>query len=133
VARGLAVGDLDGDGAVDLVLTTVGSRARVYRNVCPGRGHWLLVRCVDPALGGRDACGAEVSVTAGGVRRVRLADPGGSFLSSSDPRAHFGLGTAAAVDAVLVRWPDGARETFPGGPADKVRTLRKGDGQPAGG
>jgi hypothetical protein len=130
VARGLAVGDIDGDGALDLVVTTVGGRARVYRNVCFTRRHWLLVRCVDPARGGRDVTGAEVAVTAGGVRRVRLADPGGSFLSSSDPRAHFGLGEEMAVEAVEVRWSDGTREAFPGGPADRLITLAKGTGTP---
>src|SRR5205085_2313600 len=50
VARGLAVGDVDGDGALDLLLTTAGGRARLYRNVAPGRGHWLIVRALDPAL-----------------------------------------------------------------------------------
>ena len=132
VARGLAVSDLDGDGALDLVVTTIGSRARVYRNVCPTRGHWLLVRCVEPTLGGRDACGAEVTVIAGGARWSRVADPGGSFLSSSDPRAHFGLGDVAKVDTIEVLWPEGQRERFPGGPTDRMITLRKGDGQAVG-
>jgi len=130
VARGLAVGDIDGDGALDLVVTTIANRTRVYRNVCPERGHWLLVRCIDPANGGRDAYGTEVVVSAGGVRRLRRADPGGSFYSSSDPRAHCGLGAATIVDAVEVTWSDGYRETFPGGPADRVMTLRKRSGQP---
>lgn len=129
VARGLTVGDIDGDGALDLVVTTIGDRARLYRNVCPNRGHWLLVRCIDPALGDRDALGTEVVVVAGGVRRLRLADAGGSFLSSSDSQAHFGLGTASTVDAIDVHWPDGSREYFPGGPADQKLTLRKGRGQ----
>src|SRR5205085_7096644 len=73
VARGLACGDVDGDGAPDLLITTVSGKARLFRNVAPNRGHWLKVRAVDPRLN-RDALGAEVRVEAGGVRRVRLAD-----------------------------------------------------------
>jgi hypothetical protein len=132
VARGLAVGDLDGDGAMDLVVNTVGGRARVYRNVCPNRGNWLIVRCVDPDSGARDALGSEVTVTAGAIRRVRLADSGGSFLSSSDPRAHFGLGQAETVEAVEVRWPDGSREAFSEvcGSLNRQVIVRKGQGKP---
>jgi hypothetical protein len=130
VARGLAVGDLDGDGAPDLLVTCAGGRARLLRNVAPGRGHWLLVRAVDPALR-RDAYGAEVTVEAGGRSRVAWINPGQSYLCSNDPRAHFGLGSAAAIDAVRVLWPDGALERFPGGPADRVLVLRKGEGTAA--
>ena len=129
IARGLACGDLDGDGAPDLVATTVAGRARVYRNVAPGRGHWLLVRALDPRLK-RDAYGAEVSVRAGGRTQLRVINPGDSFLSSSDPRAHFGLGGSAGYEGVRVRWPDGLDESFPGGPADRAIELRRGEGTP---
>jgi hypothetical protein len=129
VARGLARGDIDGDGALDLVVTTIGGPARIYRNVAPGRGHWLMVRALDPALR-RDAYGAAVTVRAGGRRWLRLINPGDSFLCSSDPRAHFGLGDARHVDAIEVAWPDGSREAFPGGDADRVLVLRRGQGRP---
>jgi hypothetical protein len=129
VARGLACGDVDGDGALDLLVTTVGGRARLYRNVAPARGHWLLVRAVDPALGGRDAYGAEVRVTAGGRTRLGLINPAGSYLSSGDPRAHFGLAETRHVDGIEVRWPDGTAETFPGCPADRRLTLHRGAGK----
>jgi hypothetical protein len=130
VARGLACGDVDGDGALDLLVTTVAGRARLYRNVAPDRGHWLLVRAVDPKLGGRDAYGAEVRVQAGRRRWLRLINAAGSYLSSSDARAHFGLGSARRVDAIEVRWPDGAAETetFPGGLADRRIVLSRGGG-----
>jgi hypothetical protein len=128
VARGLARGDIDGDGSLDLLVTTVGGPARIYRNIAPDRGHWLLVRALDPTLH-RDAYGAVVTVRAGGRRWVRLINPADSFLCSSDPRAHFGLGNAGHVDPIEVAWPDGSHETFAGGAADRLRVLRRGEGQ----
>jgi hypothetical protein len=128
VARGLAVGDVDGDGALDLLVTTAGGRARLLRNVALQRGHWLLVRAIDPALR-RDAHGAEVALQAGGRRQVRLVTPASSYHCSSDVRAHFGLGAAGRFDALTVTWPDGAVERFAGGPADRELVLRKGAGE----
>ena len=130
VARTLAAGDFDGDGAVDLLLTTVGGRARLLRNVAPNRGHWLYVRCLEPALR-RDAVGALVRVEAGGKWRTATADPGGSYLCAGDGRAHFGLGSIGHVDSLRVRWPDGSWESFPGGAVDREMELVKGKGSPA--
>lgn len=128
VARGMAVGDLDGDGALDLLVTAVGEPARLFRNVAPSRGHWLIVRAIDPALGGRDAYGAEVSVEAGGRKWFRIIQPASSYLCSSDPRAHFGLGAADRIDGLIVCWPDGSRERFAARDTDQVVLLRKGEG-----
>jgi hypothetical protein len=128
VARGLACADLDDDGAPDLLVTAIGARARLLRNVAPRRGHWLKVRAVDPALK-RDAYGAEVRVRAGDREWLRLVNPAQSYLCSNDPLVHFGLGSAAQVDSVLVTWPDGRRECFAGGPVDRTLELRKGEGK----
>jgi hypothetical protein len=128
VARGLAYADVDGDGALDLLVTTVAGRARLYRNVAPDRGHWLMVRAVDPKLGGRDAYGAEVRVTAGERRWTRLVNPGSSFLSSNDVRVHFGLGKVERVEEIEVRWPDGRVEVFPACDADRQLVLSRGTG-----
>jgi hypothetical protein len=130
IGRGLAVGDVDGDGALDLVATSVAGPVLVCFNVAPNRGHWLMVRAVDPALK-RDALGAEVTVRAGERRWSRTIHTGGSYLCSNDPRAHFGLGGAERVDSVEILWPDGSREEFPGGPADSHLELTKGGGRPA--
>ncbi|MCI0459223.1 MAG: CRTAC1 family protein [Gemmataceae bacterium] len=131
VYRGLACADVDGDGALDLLVTALAGPARLYRNVAPDRGHGLLVRAIDPALR-RDAYGAEVTVRAGGRRWMQWINPGYSYLCSNDPRAHFGLGPVGHIDAIDVLWPDGTRETFPGGPADQRPELvvRKGTGRP---
>jgi hypothetical protein len=128
VARGLAVGDIDGDGALDLVLTTVGGRARVLRNVTPNRGHWLKIKAIDKS-GKRDALGAEVAVKAGGRNLVRVVRTADSYFSASDGVAHFGLGKAETYEEVVVAWPDGRRERFGGGKADRPVELRQGTGE----
>ncbi len=129
VGRGLVAGDLNNDGGVDLVISNVDSRARVFRNVAQNRGNWISVRVIDPELGGRDAYGAIVTVSAGEKSWTQWCNPGSSFASSNDPRAHFGLGKNTVIDAIDVVWPNGAAETFVGGPVGRLIVLRKGDGQ----
>ena len=108
VSRGLACADIDGDGALDLLVTTIGGPAHLYRNVAPKRGHWLLVRLIDPALG-RDAYGARVRVQAGEHCWLGIVSPGQSYLSSCDPRSI----------SVLARRPTSIRSRWTG------RTARK--------
>jgi hypothetical protein len=128
VGRGLACADLDGDGAPDLLVSCIGGRARLLRNVAAGRGHWLKVRAIDPKLR-RDAYGAEVRVRSGKRCWLRLVNPAESYLSSGSVEALFGLGQATRVDAIEVRWPDGVSEVFAGGSADRSIVVRKGEGR----
>jgi hypothetical protein len=128
VGRSLALGDLDGDGAPDLIVCGVGGPARAFRNVAPNRGHGLRVRLLDPARGGRDAIGAEVTVSAGGKRAWAVLQPATSYLASHEPVLFFGLGPATTVDTIDVLWPEGRRETFPGGAVDRLLILRAGEG-----
>jgi hypothetical protein len=130
VGRSLAVGDLDGNGAPDLVLGSLGGPVRVFRNVLTAHGHWVNVRLVLPASGGRDAIGAEAVMNAGGRQRWAVLQPATSYLVSNEPALHFGLGTTATFEGVEVLWPDGVSEHFPGGKADQSVTLRKGSGAP---
>jgi hypothetical protein len=83
---------------------------------------------IDPALGGRDAYGAEIVVTSGQRRWWRLVQPAHSYASSNDPRVQIGLGSNTHVDSILVRWPDGSDEQFPSGTVDRYITLRRGSG-----
>ncbi len=131
VSRGLACGDIDNDGGMDLLVTTIAGPARLFRNVAPKKGHWLMVRAIDPKLK-RDAYGARIVVEAGGRRWVSGIYPGQSYLCSNDCRAHFGLGSAQTVDSVRILWPDGTEEIFGRQQVDQLLTLRKGEGHLAG-
>jgi hypothetical protein len=128
VGRGLAAGDLNNDGAPDLVVMNTGAPVKILRNVATNRGDWLTLRAVLPALGGRDAYGAEIVVEAGGRRWWGLVQPASSYLVSNDPRVHVGLGTVTNIDRIRVVWPDGSEEIFPGGPVDRFVVLKKGSG-----
>jgi hypothetical protein len=129
VGRALCAGDIWNRGRVDLLATYVGEPARLYRNNSPDTGHWLVVRAMMPEWK-RDAYGATITVTAGEKKWSRLVQPGSSYLSSNDPRAHFGLGTTDRIDSIRVAWPDGTTEQFAGGLADRRIVLRKGEGTP---
>jgi hypothetical protein len=128
-SRGAAFGDVDNDGGVDIVVMNRDAKPYLLRNVVNARGHWLMFRVLDKNdAHGRDALGAELTMSVGSrsIRRdVRAAY---SYLASNDPRVHVGLGTETGVRGVTVRWPDGARERFGDFAADKIVTLRRGAG-----
>ncbi len=127
VSRGLAAGDLDNDGGVDVVIAESNGPVRVLRNQVGARNPWIGLRLLS---GKRDAYGARVEIRRKGAppmwRRVR-AD--GSYLSAQDPRVLAGLGSNTALEAIVVHWPGGAVETFAPPPLRAYTTLREGAGQ----
>ena len=105
VSRGAVAADFDNDGDLDLLVAHLNDRPALYRNDV-ARGNWLGVR-LEGHASNRDGVGARVVLHSGSRRQVRQALRGSSFLSSEDPRLHFGLGTAHIVDSLTVYWPAG--------------------------
>jgi len=103
-ARGLAVGDFDNDGAIDVLVGVNGGAPVLLKNNAAKGNNWLGLK-LEGARCNRDAVGAKVSWTAGGKKRSRLKTNGGSYLSSHDPRMVLGIGTAAKIEELEIHWP----------------------------
>ncbi|GAB4452988.1 MAG: hypothetical protein OHK0029_04880 [Armatimonadaceae bacterium] len=122
VGRGLAVGDYDNDGRVDALIVDSEGKPLLLHNETGQGGKWIGFRCRTGEKG-RDALGAVVTVEAGGKKIVRQCQPGGSYMSSSDARVHFGLGGEVATVRVTVRWQNGEQETWENIPVGKYYTI----------
>jgi hypothetical protein len=129
-ARGAAFGDYDDDGDVDILVNNVHEPPDLFRTEADPARHWALLKLVG-TLSNRDAIGARVAAVAGGVTQWQEVRGGGSYISQNDLRVHFGLGAAARLDRVWVRWPNGLEEEFTDVPADRVHTLKEGTGRKA--
>jgi tetratricopeptide (TPR) repeat protein len=125
--RGAAVADFDNDGRLDIVVTALGERPSLLRNVTEARAHWLSVRLVGRASN-RLRLGAVLRVeTPDGRVQWNHATTSVGYASSSDPRVHFGLGAEDRVRRLEVRWPSGRRQLFEGVAADRLLELREPD------
>jgi hypothetical protein len=125
--RGTAFADYDNDGDVDILATAMDEPALLLRNAGARRGHTLTI-ALQGTRSNRDGVGARVTVVAQGRTQIRERKGGGSYLSASDPRLHFGLGQATHVERVEVRWPSGQRDLLRDVEADQQITLVEGRG-----
>lgn len=131
VSRGAAFGDIDNDGAIDIVVANNNGPVRLFRNRAAAGRHWLIVK-PEVESKNRFAVGARVAVVRRGEVPVwRRVHTDSSYLSASDTRVHFGLGDGPDLEAVLIEWPGGFRERFEGIRADRIVTLRQGTGKRA--
>ena len=123
-ARGGAVGDYNNDGGLDIVVSLIDSKPLLLQNMAANkRGNWLRVKLTGTKCN-RQAVGARVKVSAGGVTQYASVRAGESYLSSNDPRLHFGLGSSGQAD-VEVSWPGGGTEKFSAVPANRQFDIRQ--------
>lgn len=128
-ARGMAIGDFNNDGAVDVLVTVNDGAPVLLKNTAAGGNHWLGLRLVGKKAN-RDGIGARITWQAGDLKRSRLKVGGGSYLSSHDPREVLGIGPRAKFDRLEIQWPppSGKVETFTDLPIDRYITLIEGIG-----
>jgi len=126
--RGAAFGDLFNDGKIDVVINNMDSPPTLLRNVNPDAHHWVEFKLVGGPRSPRDAIGATVYLTAGGIRQRGDVISGGSFASSNDFRVHFGLGSNTSIGKVEIAWPSGKRETLALKKLDRIFTVEEAKG-----
>ncbi len=126
--RGAAFGDLFNNGKIDVVINPIDGPPVLLKNVSPDGHHWVELRLVGGPKSPRDAVGATVYVRANGMRQREDVVSGGSYISSNDPRAHFGLGDATDAGSAEIRWPSGKVETVKLPAADRIYSIEEGKG-----
>ncbi len=127
-ARGAARGDLFNTGSTDIVINQIDRPPALLRDVYASGNHWVALKLIGGPKSPRDAIGATVYLTAGGVRQRADIMSGGSYISSHDQRPHFGLGKATSVDKVEIHWPDRNVETVHLPAVDRFFSIEEGKG-----
>jgi hypothetical protein len=125
--RGIAVGDFDNDGHLDLFQTNADQRALLYRNVSKNTGNWVELRLAG-TKSNRDAVGARVVLTAGGLTQIREVDGGNGYAGQSMRRIHFGIGKSTAVEKLEIHWPSGLVQQVGPVPINALTPIVEGAG-----
>jgi enediyne biosynthesis protein E4 len=126
-SRGVAFGDLDNDGFIDVVVNNLDGKPTILKNDGASRNNWVTIKLIGSGKN-RDAIGARVKVVSAGPTQWDEVHAGGSYLSSNDPRLHFGLQKMARVDLIEVHWPDGKLETVMNVPVNNFLVIEEGRG-----
>jgi len=127
VSRGLATADYDNDGDLEFAVSNMNGSPDLIRHARKNANHSILVKTVG-TRSNRDGIGTEVRVTAGGLTQLDEVRSGGSYLSSSDMRLHFGLGAATRIDRLELTWPGGQKDVIEDPPVDHILVVREGAG-----
>jgi enediyne biosynthesis protein E4 len=122
VGRGMAIGDIDNDGRLDAVVSTNNGPAYVLHNETPTSNHWLTLNLIGHKSN-RDAIGAEVKLTTAAGSQFATVTTASSYLSASDKRVHFGLGSETAAQTIEIRWPSGILQTLHDVKADQILQI----------
>jgi enediyne biosynthesis protein E4 len=125
-SRGMAFGDFDNDGDLDILIMNINEPPSLLRNDVSGAGHWLKVKLVG-TRSNTSAIGAVVTAAYGGRRQAQPVVGASSYLSCGDRRLHFGLGTATSAD-LEIAWPSGMHEKLKAVAANQLVTLKEGVG-----
>jgi len=124
VGRGASLGDVDNDGDVDILVSNSGQKPVLLMNQIPSTNNWLLLKLVGTHCN-RDAVGTTIVVTSHTDRQVTQIRGGGSYLSASDIRVHFGLGSSKTAEELKIRWPCGSEEVFREIKANQILTIKE--------
>jgi len=127
VGRGAVCGDYDNDGDSDILVTTNNGPARLLRNDGGNRASWLTIY-LRGSKSNRNGFGAHIKLTAGGITQRDQVRSGSSYLSASDQRLHFGLGSAGQAEEIEVRWPSGIIDRIQGVKANQILVIDEGKG-----
>jgi hypothetical protein len=126
-SRGVAFLDYDNDGRIDVAVNNQNDPPSLLHNMSSFPNHWVTIRLVG-TRSNRDGLGARIQVLAGGRKQIDEVRSGGSYISQSDLRVHFGLGQATRIDLLEVRWPSGITDKLEGLPVNKFLTVEEGEG-----
>jgi enediyne biosynthesis protein E4 len=119
--HGAAAADFNDDGRIDIVVSALGAPAELWENASAQAGHWIILKLIG-TRSNRDAIGARITIG----HQTRMVSPASGYVSSSDVRAHFGLGDVKVIEQIEIAWPSGAKQTLEKVAADRVLTVREG-------